>query len=40
MARLEELEEYARLAWLSKAETSPLAGQDLQDLRVSFAASW
>jgi 3-dehydro-4-phosphotetronate decarboxylase len=40
MATLEELEETAHLACLSKPDTVPLAEQDLQALRTAFAASW
>jgi ribulose-5-phosphate 4-epimerase/fuculose-1-phosphate aldolase len=39
MATLEELDETARLACLSKPDTPPLAEQDLQALRATFAAS-
>ena len=40
MATLEELEETAHLACLSKPSAAPLADQELQALRAAFAASW
>jgi 3-dehydro-4-phosphotetronate decarboxylase len=40
MATLEELEETAKLALLTGAGAAPLADDAIEDLRLSFGASW
>ena len=40
MATLEELEETARLVCLTASPTPPLTEEQIQELRVTFAARW